>query len=87
MCDVCRSENEDWEFRNGKNSKLLSVKLYRVYQGREARSMMCYLHSIELFMAGERRFLRTHLRFARYLAQKSSEYEEDNGTDYGFGAF
>ncbi len=86
MCDVCRSEDEDWAFRNGERKKLNSVKLYRVYQGREASAQMCHLHAIELFTTGETRFLRAHLSFARFLATRSQRFEEEQ-SDYGFGAY
>jgi len=85
VCEVCRCEGDDWMFRNGEKSKLSGVKLYRVYQGREARAQLCHLHALQLFTMGERRFLRSHLGFARIIADRGQNYEEDS-FDYGFGA-
>lgn len=87
VCDVCRSEEQNWAFLNGEKArKLTSVKFYRVYEGREAKAIVCYLHAIELFTSGESRFMRAHLSFARFLAARARRhYEEEN--DFDFAAY
>ncbi len=87
MCDVCRSEEEDWTFRNGEKSKITNVKFYRVYQGREAKANLCHLHAIELFTSGETRFLRSHLAFARFLAVRAQRYHEEEDNAFDFAAY
>ncbi len=71
MCDVCKTEGLDPADRNGRKTHRMGVKLYRVYQGRVAMVNLCYLHTIELFKIGERRFLGEHLSLARELAYRS----------------
>ena len=59
MCDVCTKEGRDWKFHNG-SSTIETCRLYRVYEGREAKVKLCKIHSIELFCIGESRFLSNH---------------------------
>lgn len=87
MCDVCRSEEEDWAFHNGEKTKLTPVKFYRVYQGREARAQLCHLHAIELFTSGETRFIRAHIPFGRMLATRAQRHYEDEESSFDFGAY
>ncbi len=71
MCDVCKTEGLNPADRNGEKAHRMSVKLYRVYQSKVASVNLCYLHTIELFKIGERRFLGVHLSLARELAFRS----------------
>ena len=71
MCDVCRLEELKVEELNGSKPHRHNVKLYRVYQGRVAMVHLCYLHTLELFQIGERRFLGSHLPLAQSLAHRS----------------
>lgn len=68
MCDVCRSEEMDVSQMNGEKPHRVGVRLFRVYQGRVATINLCYLHTLELFQLGERRFLKGHIPLARDLA-------------------
>jgi hypothetical protein len=71
MCEVCRAEGDDFLFKNGPKKYLVSNNLYKVFKDAIAPIKLCYIHSIELFHIGERRFLREHLIFARGLATRS----------------
>lgn len=71
MCDVCNSEKIDYKMRCGKNDKLYTNKLYMVFKNSTATVKMCYLHDIEFFHLGERRFLMDHILFAKALHMKA----------------
>jgi hypothetical protein len=71
MCEICKSEGKDSSFLNGKKTQIMTQQLYKVYRNSVAPVRLCYIHSIELFMVGETRFLREHLSFARALANRS----------------
>jgi hypothetical protein len=73
MCEVCTAEGENYLFKNGPRSNLIAGKLYKVFRDAVAPIKLCYIHSLELFSLGERRFLREHLTYARGLAGKSKE--------------
>lgn len=74
MCDVCKAEGIDWNFSNGKKTKLNKAKLYRVYVGRTATVQLCHLHDIQLFVLGEQRFLKEHIALASNMFDKRSEF-------------
>jgi hypothetical protein len=82
MCDICKSEKVDYRFKNGAKTALFTIVLYNVYRDSHARAVACYIHSIELFMMGEKRFLQGHLPFARKLAKKARPIEENNYFSY-----
>ncbi len=73
MCDVCKAYGKDPAFVNGSKKGLYSEKLYRVFKDNIADIRLCHVHSIELFMYGERRFIASHLIFARSLASKAKK--------------
>ncbi len=83
MCEICKSEGKNTKFLNGSKDAIVSHQLYKVYRGSVASVKLCYIHSIELFMLGERRFLREHLSFARSLANRSRKAEALD-TPFGF---
>jgi hypothetical protein len=69
MCEVCRSEGQNYVFKNG-SKPLYNDALYRVFKDNVANIKLCHIHSIELFKLGETRFLKEHILFARTLAKK-----------------
>lgn len=83
MCEVCQSEGKDYRFLNGTKSYLYTDHFYKVYKNAVAPVKLCYIHSIDLFMLGEKRFLKEHLSFARKLATRSKNYTTDE-SPFGF---
>ncbi len=83
MCEVCNAEGEDFRHRNGPRDIITSEHLYKVFRDSVATVRMCYIHSIELFMLGEKRFLKEHLPFAHSLAHKAKKISA-NQSPFGF---
>ncbi|RPJ72497.1 MAG: hypothetical protein EHM20_13680 [Alphaproteobacteria bacterium] len=84
MCEVCKSEGDDYRFRNGPKTMLATSNLYKVFKNAVAPIKLCHVHTIELFHIGERRFLREHLTFARGLASRSASKVGGEDSSYGF---
>ena len=84
MCEICKSEGKDYRFVNGAKDYLTTQQLYKVYKNSVAPVRLCYIHSIELFMIGETRFLREHLSFARALATRSKKLSAVADSPFGF---
>ncbi len=84
MCEICKSEGKDYRFVNGPKDHLVTQQLYKVYKNSVAPVRLCYIHSIELFMIGETRFLREHLSFARVLATRSKKLSSVSESPFGF---
>ncbi len=84
MCEICKSEGKDYKFLNGPKSFLVTQQLYKVYRNSVASVRLCYVHSIELFMLGEKRFLREHLMYARVLANRSRKISAVSDSPFGF---
>ena len=72
VCDVCKTEDIDFKLRCGSKIKLYTNRFYCVYKSSTAVAKMCYLHDIEFFHAGERKFLSKHMPFARALQAKGN---------------
>ena len=85
MCEICISEGKNHKFVNGPNkSGIQTQSLYKVYKNSVASVRLCYVHSIELFMMGETRFLHEHLSFARALATRSKKLSSVVDSPFGF---
>lgn len=84
MCEVCQSEGKDYLFLNGPKKYIYTNNLYKVYKNSIAPVRLCYIHSIELFMLGEKRFLKEHLFFARRLATRSRNISAPDESLFGF---
>lgn len=84
MCEVCKSEGKDPIFLNGTKNQMVTQQLYKVYRNSVAPVRLCYIHSIELFMIGEKRFLRRHLSFAYTLATRSKKLSAVADSPFGF---
>lgn len=82
MCKVCKSENRDWKFNNGKRCRIENKYLYKVFVGQVAVVQLCYLHSVELFEIGEQRFLKNHVNLALDLSVNKKEYTRMQGFSY-----
>lgn len=85
MCEVCKAEGHDYLFRNGPKKAIHNSILYKVFKDSIANIRLCHIHSIELFMFGERKFLRQHIFFARNLAKKSMKSAESSSASSSFG--
>jgi hypothetical protein len=83
MCEVCRAEGENYLFKNGTKKMLISNSLYKVLQGAVAPVTLCYVHSIELFCVGERRFIQEHLAFARILGARRRSQSREVDSNFG----
>lgn len=83
MCEVCRAEGVDYLFKNGPKKFLTNNNLYKVFKNAVAPIKLCYVHTIELFHLGERRFLREHLIFARSLASRSRAQSSAEDSPFG----
>jgi hypothetical protein len=70
MCDVCKSKGLVKELLNGeKKSYSVSIVLFQVFLGKRVEIELCYLHDIELFKKGERRFISGNLEVMPVLWQ------------------
>ena len=83
MCEVCSAEGKNYRYLNGPKDIITSEQLYKVFRDSVATVRMCYIHSIELFMLGERRFLQEHLPFAHSLAFKAKKISSTQ-SPFGF---
>tara|TARA_B100000927_G_C16314028_1_gene408614 strand:+ start:523 stop:750 length:228 start_codon:yes stop_codon:yes gene_type:complete len=62
MCDLCKSKGLKKEQLNGiKSSRTYQIILNQVFVGKSVEITLCYLHDIELFKKGERRFVSNNL--------------------------
>ena len=84
MCEICQSEGKNTRFLNGPKEGVQTQSLYKVNKNSVAPVRLCYIHSIELFMMGETRFLREHLSFARALATRSKKLSSVSESPFGF---
>ena len=84
MCEICISEGKDTSFVNGPKDLITTSQLYKVYKNSVAPVRLCYIHSIELFMLGEKRFLKEHLSFARALITRSKKISSASDSPFGF---
>lgn len=83
MCEICKSEGQDYRFKNGSKLLVTTQQLYKVYKNAVAPVRLCYVHGIELFMLGETRFLQEHMPFARNLATRSKKTSQEE-SPFGF---
>lgn len=84
MCEICNSEGKDFLYVNGAKKQITTYQLYKVYREAVAPVRLCYIHGIELFMIGEKRFLREHLLFAKNLAMRSRKISPEKDSPFGF---
>ena len=63
MCDICKAEKIDSKFINGKKYKLFSREIYSLIANRITPIKLCYVHDIEFFCNGERKFMEMHPRY------------------------
>lgn len=83
MCEICKTEGSDYLFKNGAKNFLVTNNFYKVFKNSVAPIKLCYVHSIELFHIGERRFLREHLTFARGLASRTKSHSTNEDSQFG----
>ncbi len=78
MCDVCVSEGKNYLFINGEKKRLVKRELKKVYSGAKAVVKLCYVHDIDLFINGERKFLMEHKLFIKTLAQNPDKFSKSS---------
>lgn len=83
MCEVCQIEGKDPKFINGLKHVSIPSKLYRVFKDKIADIRLCHVHSIELFVLGEKRFVKSHIQFARSLSAKKSKKSDSLDSLFG----
>ena len=70
MCDICKSKGIAKDFLNGrKSSYSVKAMLHQVFLGKRVEIELCYLHDVELFKKGERRFISSNLEVMPVLWQ------------------
>ncbi len=75
MCVVCELSGIDYSFLNGpKKSNLTTGKLYQVFDKKVAHFPICYIHAIELFCFGEKKFLIAHKELVNDLNEHREKY-------------
>jgi len=78
MCEICKVDGNNYLFRNGTKTKLTGNYLYKIFKDKVAPIRLCHIHSIELFHIGEKRFLMQHLNYARAIAKRSKQKNENS---------
>lgn len=74
MCHVCESEGLNWKFLNGPERKLETAWVFGLYRGRTAKLRLCYIHSVEIFLLGEQRFLARHHQLCYELTHDQARF-------------
>lgn len=83
MCDVCRNEKIDSQFKNGpKKLDKFRQKLYNFFEDKEATVTLCHLHSYELFLMGERKFVERHPLLVRDMVQDKRKYMTSSASSF-----
>ena len=73
MCDICKSKGLTKKFLNGgKSGYSVKAMLYQVFLGKKVEIELCYLHDVELFKKGERRFISNNLEVMPILWQSKA---------------
>ena len=63
MCDICKAQKLDSRFINGKKYRLYSRTLHTIFQNKITPIKLCFIHDIELFTFGEKRFVQFYPKF------------------------
>lgn len=63
MCDVCNAEKMDSRFINGKKYRVFTRTLHTIFHNRIMQIQLCFVHDIELFNLGERRFVEAYPKY------------------------
>ena len=77
MCDVCEARGLDWQFSNAGKDKLEKAKLFQVYKQKISVVKLCYIHSVELFRLGEKRFLQHEVELCRMMTSNRNRFAKD----------
>lgn len=78
MCMVCMTYKNSRSFINGKRTDDFSHQLYYLEKARIVKLTLCFIHSRDLYLMGERRFLSVYKDFAQHMKQKM---ESSGGAD------
>lgn len=83
MCDVCRCEGLDSAFKNGpRKLETFRQKLYNFYQEKEAIIGLCHIHSYELFLIGEKRFVERHPLLVNDMVSDKRKYSAQSSSSF-----
>ena len=78
MCDLCRSQGDDYKFRNGNREELYTRSLFNVFPGHLVKVKLCFLHDSDLFLMGEARFVNKYPKFISTLSARKGRAQERN---------
>jgi hypothetical protein len=84
MCDVCNFEGVNYKLINFPKNRLIRRPLYTLNKGHQYQIVLCYIHDIELFVKGERRFFDLHPKLLAALnkwPEKFSKKASDDDTE------
>lgn len=77
MCDVCKQIHLDSKTLNGEREGLRKVKLLKYSPELRTDTLkLCYVHDIEFFVTGERRFFEKYFHIVQ---NYRSTYTPSNG--------
>lgn len=83
MCDVCKCEGLDSAFRNGpRRPETFRQRLYNFYHEKEAIVALCHIHSYELFLIGEKRFVERHPLLVKDMVNDKKKYSQNTASSF-----
>lgn len=78
MCMVCSTCKESRSFLNGKREDDFNHQLYQTAKNKRISLTLCFVHSRDLFLMGERRFLFHYKDFALMMKKSATKEESDD---------
>lgn len=73
MCIVCTSQGVDRKFVNGARIGLFHHHIFGKSKNKKVNIQLCFIHSRELFMIGEKRFLEKYYLVAHALVKNDED--------------
>lgn len=73
MCDICKSKNIDPKFINGDKYQVFNRRVYTLFKDRVVPVRLCFVHDVELFLLGERRFAEAYPQVVLNINSKRSK--------------
>lgn len=75
---VCSTCKESRSFVNGKRTDDFHHQLFNAKKDQRVPLTLCFIHSRDLFLMGERRFLSVYKEFARKVTADTGDGESDD---------
>ncbi len=75
MCMVCSTCKESRSFLNGNHAEDFKHQLYA--KDKRISLTLCYIHSRDLYLMGERRFLTVYKEFAQQMNSDNNDKADD----------